>query len=131
MTSLVRTRPGRRSGGAAARMAVRVAQVRAEQRANSLLARIRAATGTDQFALVQALILNHARVQAEFSANDFRDQLADLPHGVLGAAVRGLAASRSIVNTGRTVPSTSPDTHGHRIAVYRLPAGAEETQAAA
>ncbi|MFI1799420.1 hypothetical protein ACH427_19015 [Streptomyces sp. NPDC020379] len=131
MTSLVRTMPGRRSGGAAARMAVRVAQVRAEQRANSLLERIRAAAGADQLALVQALILNHAQVQAEFSANDFRDQLADLPHGVLGAAVRGLAASRSITNTGRTVPSTSPDTHGHRIAVYRLPVGAEETQAAA
>ncbi|MGW2364954.1 hypothetical protein ACWCZ5_05155 [Streptomyces sp. NPDC001667] len=131
MTSLVRTMPGRRSGGAAARMAVRVAQVRAERRANSLLERIRSATGTDQLALVQALILDHARVQVEFSANDFRDQLPDLSHGVLGAAVRGLAASRSITNTGRTVPSTSPDTHGHRIAVYRLPDEAEETQAAA
>ncbi|MEU5417726.1 hypothetical protein [Streptomyces sp. NPDC020667] len=131
MTSLVRTMPGRRSGGAAARMAVRVAQVCAERRANSLLERIRSAAGADQLALVQALILDHAQGWVEFSANDFRDQLPDLPHGVLGAAVRGLAASRSITNTGRTVPSTSPDTHGHRIAVYRLPDEAEEAEAAA
>ncbi|MEV6777026.1 hypothetical protein [Streptomyces syringium] len=111
---------------------VHLAQFRAERRANTLLERIRAAAGADQLALVQALILDHALGCAEFSANDFRDQLpGDLPHGLLGAAVRGLAASRTITATGRTVPSTSPATHGHRITVYRLAAAAEELAHAA
>ncbi|MEW2580148.1 hypothetical protein [Streptomyces syringium] len=110
---------------------VHLAQFRAERRANTLLERIRAAAGADQLALVQALILDHA-LGAEFSANDFRDLLPDdLPHGLLGAAVRGLAASRTITATGRTVPSTSPATHGHRITVYRLTAAAEELAPAA
>ncbi|WP_436319595.1 hypothetical protein [Streptomyces syringium] len=108
-----------------------VYEFRAERGANRLLERIRAAADREQLALVQALILDHALTVEEFSANDFRDRLpADLPHGLLGAAVRGLAASRAITNTGRTVPSTSPDTHGHRIAVYRLTAPRQEAAAA-
>ncbi|WP_370421978.1 hypothetical protein AB8O64_27705 [Streptomyces sp. QH1-20] len=110
---------------------VHLAQFRAERNANSLLGRIRSAAGGDQLALVQALILDHALTAAEFSANDFRDQLPDLPHGLLGAAVRGLAASRTITATGRTVPSTSPATHGHRITVYRLTAAADDLASAA
>ncbi|MFI9237801.1 hypothetical protein [Streptomyces sp. NPDC053079] len=106
-------------------------EFRAERGANRLLERIRAAADREQLALVQALILDHALTVEEFSANDFRDRLpADLPHGLLGAAVRGLAASRAISNTGRTVPSTSPDTHGHHIAVYRLTAPHQEAVAA-
>ncbi|MEU2514331.1 hypothetical protein [Streptomyces syringium] len=107
-----------------------VHEFRVQRGANDLLARIRAAANREQLALVQALILDHGLSADEFSANDFRDRLpADLPHGLLGAAVRGLAASRAITNTGRTVPSTSPDTHGHRIAVYRLTAAQAETAA--
>lgn len=105
-------------------------EFRAERRANNLLERIRCAADREQLALVQALILDHALTVPEFSANDFRERLpADVPHGLLGAAVRGLAASRAITNTGRSVPSTSPDTHGHRIAVYRLTAAPAETAA--
>ncbi|MEV4739813.1 hypothetical protein [Streptomyces sp. NPDC049555] len=106
-------------------------EFRAQRGANDLLARIRAAADREQLALVQALILDHALTADEFSANDFRGCLpADLPHGLLGAAVRGLAASRAITNTGRTVPSTSPDTHGHRIAVYRLTTCRDQAEAA-
>ncbi|GAA0423708.1 hypothetical protein [Streptomyces luteireticuli] len=99
---------------------VRLAEFRAERSANALLARIRAASASEQLVFVQALILDHALAEEEFSANDFRDALPDLRHGILGAAIRGLAASGHIVNTGRYVPSTLKTTHGHRIAVYRL-----------
>lgn len=99
------------------------AEARAERRANALLERIRDAADAEQLGLVQGLVLGHALGGAEFSANDFRDLVPDgVPHGLLGAAIRGLAASRAITNTGRTVPSTAPATHGHRIAVYRLTA---------
>ncbi|MEU3350238.1 hypothetical protein [Streptomyces sp. NPDC037389] len=111
--------------------AVHVAEFRAERRANRLLQRIRAAASRDQLRLVQALILDHGLTQPEFSANDFRDLLPDLQHGLLGAAVRGLAASGAITATGRTAPSTSPATHGHRISVYRITAAPEETAPAA
>ncbi|MCA6090966.1 hypothetical protein LE181_02095 [Streptomyces sp. SCA3-4] len=111
--------------------AVHLDQFRAERRANRMLARIRAAAGRDQLTLVQALILDHGLMAEEFSANDFRPQLPDLPHGLLGAAVRGLAASGAITATGRTVPSTSPATHGHRISVYRITATPGETAPAA
>ncbi|WEB41533.1 hypothetical protein MOV08_21170 [Streptomyces yunnanensis] len=104
-----------------------LAEARAERRANALLERIRGASDTGQLALVQAIVLDHALGGAEFSANDFREVLPDgIPHGLLGAAIRGLAASRRIINTGRTVPSTSPATHGHRIAVYRLTGPGQE-----
>ncbi|MFE7609226.1 hypothetical protein [Streptomyces celluloflavus] len=94
---------------------------RAKRKANALLERIRQAADAEQLGLVQGIVLAHALDGAEFSANDFRDLLPDgIPHGLLGAAIRGLAASRAITNTGRTVPSTAPATHGHRIAVYRL-----------
>ncbi|WP_367129959.1 MULTISPECIES: hypothetical protein [Streptomyces] len=116
--------------GEAAPGAVHLDQFRAQRRANSLLARIRAAAGRDQLALVQELILDHGLT--EFSANDFRRRLPDgLPHGLLGAAVRGLAASGAITATGRTVPSTAPATHGHRISVYRITAAPGETAPAA
>ncbi|MDT0451852.1 hypothetical protein [Streptomyces hesseae] len=111
--------------------AVQLDQFRAERRANRMLARIRAAAGRDQLSLVQALICDHGLTVGEFSANDFRLQLPDLPHGLLGAAVRGLAASGAITATGRTVPSTSPATHGHRISVYRVTAAPGETAPAA
>ncbi|WP_424888078.1 hypothetical protein [Streptomyces sp. XH2] len=118
--------------GEAAPGAVHLDQFRAQRRANSLLARIRAAADRDQLALVQELILDHGLTEGEFSANDFRRQLPDgLPHGLLGAAVRGLAASGAITATGRTVPSTAPATHGHRITVYRITAAPEETAPAA
>ncbi|ANZ17476.1 hypothetical protein O1L44_16390 [Streptomyces noursei] len=99
------------------------AEARAEQKANALLERIRKAADAEQLGLVQGIVLDHALGGVEFSANDFRDRLPDgVRHGLLGAAIRGLAASRTITNTGRTVPSTAPATHGHRIAVYRLTA---------
>ncbi|MBQ1164556.1 hypothetical protein KBZ21_41995, partial [Streptomyces sp. A73] len=41
-------------------------------------------------------------------------------HGHLGAAFNALRASGVIEHTGQYVPSTSPTTHGHPIAVWRL-----------
>ncbi|MBQ1164640.1 hypothetical protein KBZ21_42445, partial [Streptomyces sp. A73] len=58
--------------------------------------------------------------QDEFSANDMRELLPDLAHGHLGAACNALRASGVIEHTGQYVPSTSPTTHGHPIAVWRL-----------
>ncbi|MBQ1165193.1 hypothetical protein KBZ21_45215, partial [Streptomyces sp. A73] len=40
--------------------------------------------------------------------------------GHLGAAFNALRASGVIEHTGQYVPSTSPTTHGHPLAVWRL-----------
>jgi hypothetical protein len=49
-----------------------------------------------------------------------RDLLPELGHGYLGAAINSLRTGRIIEHTGRMVPSTSPATHGHRLAVWTL-----------
>ena len=55
-----------------------------------------------------------------FSANDMRDVLPELGHGYLGAAFNALRQGGVIEHTRLYVPSTSPATHGHPVAVWRL-----------
>lgn len=75
----------------------------------------------DRFLVEQAVLHFGANV-TEFSCNDFRDVLPDLGDGYLGAAINSLRTAGIIQHTGRMVPSTSADTHGHRIAVWELTA---------
>lgn len=67
--------------------------------------------------------------RGEFSANDARDLLPELGHGFLGAAINGLRNSGLIEHTGRVVPSTSPATKGHRLAVWQLTAAGRQIAA--
>jgi hypothetical protein len=73
----------------------------------------------DRFLVEQAVLHFGANV-AEFSCNDFRTVLPDLGDGYLGAAIKSLHTGGVIEHTGRYVPSTSKDTHGHVISVWRL-----------
>ncbi|MFJ4932364.1 hypothetical protein ACIP8U_00635 [Streptomyces pseudovenezuelae] len=73
----------------------------------------------DRFLVEQAVLHFGANV-TEFSCNDFRGVLPDLGDGYLGAAINSLRTAGIIAHTGRMVPSTSADTHGHRIAVWEL-----------
>jgi hypothetical protein len=73
----------------------------------------------DRFLVEQAVLHFGANV-IEFSCNDFRTVLPDLGPGFLGAAINSLRSAKVIEHTGRYVPSTSKDTHGHPIAVWTL-----------
>ncbi|MEU9444611.1 hypothetical protein AB0D42_27770 [Streptomyces sp. NPDC048304] len=72
--------------------------------------------------LVQQAVLHFGLDRDEFSCNDLRDVLPELGHGFLGAAINALRTAGIIEHTGRMVPSTQINTHGHRIAVWRLTA---------
>ncbi|MFF1684644.1 hypothetical protein [Streptomyces sp. NPDC058254] len=73
----------------------------------------------DQFLVEQAVLHFGANV-TEFSCNDFREVLPNLGPGFLGAAINSLRSAGIIAHTDRTVPSTEPSTHAHRIAVWEL-----------
>ncbi|MET7795737.1 hypothetical protein [Streptomyces decoyicus] len=73
----------------------------------------------DRF-LVQQAVWHFGLANDTFSANDLRDVLPELSHGFLGAAINGLRQGGVIEHTRQYVPSTSPATHGHPIAVWRL-----------
>ncbi|MER7151221.1 hypothetical protein [Streptomyces lydicus] len=77
------------------------------------------ASNWDRF-LVQQAIYAFGLTRDTFSANDLRDVLPELSHGFLGAAMNGLRQGGVIEHTRQYVPSTSPATHGHPIAVWRL-----------
>lgn len=70
--------------------------------------------------LVEQAVLHYGMARPLFSANELRDVLPDLGHGFLGAAINSLRQGGIIAHTGQMVPSTSPATHGHRIAVWTL-----------
>ncbi|MEV6547929.1 hypothetical protein AB0M57_04370 [Streptomyces sp. NPDC051597] len=70
--------------------------------------------------LVQQAVLHIGITNSEFSCNDLRDILPELGHGFLGAAINALRNADVIEHTDRMVPSTQPNTHAHRIAVWRL-----------
>ena len=72
--------------------------------------------------LVQQAVLAFGLDRDEFSCNDLRDALPELGHGFLGAAINALRTAGIIEHTNRMVPSTQVNTHGHRIAVWRLTA---------
>ncbi|MET9956675.1 hypothetical protein ABZ135_34725 [Streptomyces sp. NPDC006339] len=73
----------------------------------------------DRF-LVEQAVFHYGTRHDEFSANDLRDVLPDLAHGFLGAVINSLRVGGVIEHTGRVVPSTLANTHGHRIGVWRL-----------
>ncbi|MFZ4150465.1 hypothetical protein [Streptomyces pseudogriseolus] len=75
----------------------------------------------DQF-LVEQAVFHYGQRHLDFSCNDLRDVLPELGHGFLGAAINSLRTAGIIAHTGRMVPSTQANTHGHRIAVWELTA---------
>ena len=86
-----------------------------------LLEEIADQSSWDQF-LVEQAAFHFGQRHDDFSCNDLRDVLPELGHGFLGAAINALRAGGVIEHTGRTVPSTSAATHGHRLAVWALTA---------
>lgn len=91
-----------------------------------LLADIAAQSSWSQF-LVEQAVLVFGWEKDTFSANDMRDVLPELGHGYLGAAINSLRQGGVITRIpGDGVPSTSPATHGHRLAIWKLsPKGVE------
>lgn len=55
-----------------------------------------------------------------FSCNEVRDVLPELGQGFLGAAINAMRQGGILQHTGQYVPSTSPATKGHPIAVWTL-----------
>lgn len=98
-----------------------VAERHAAAEKDLLLADIADQSSWDQF-LVEQAVLTFGRHHTDFSCNDLRDVLPEMGHGFLGAAINSLRTGGIIAHTGRAVPSTSPATHGHRLAVWHLTA---------
>ncbi|MGW9397267.1 hypothetical protein [Streptomyces sp. NPDC055642] len=86
-----------------------------------LLEEIADQSSWDQF-LVEQAVFHYGQRHNDFSCNDLRDVLPELGHGFLGAAINALSRGGIIAHTGRTVPSTQTNTHGHRIGVWELTA---------
>ena len=84
-----------------------------------LLTDIAKASEWSQF-LVEQAVYAFGLEHDTFSANSMRDVLPELGHGYLGAAFNALRQGGVIEHTRLYVPSTSPATHGHPIAVWRL-----------
>jgi hypothetical protein len=84
-----------------------------------LLEEIADQSSWDQF-LVEQAVFHFGQRHDDFSCNDLRDVLPELGHGFLGAAINALSRGGIIQHTGRTVPSTQANTHGHRIGVWQL-----------
>ncbi|WP_406501921.1 hypothetical protein OHA04_37410 [Streptomyces sp. NBC_01590] len=98
-----------------------VAERHAAAEKDLLLADIADQSSWDQF-LVEQAVLTFGRHHTDFSCNDMRRVLPEMGHGFLGAAINSLRSGGIIAHTGRSVPSTSPATHGHRLAVWALTA---------
>ena len=84
-----------------------------------LLEEIADQSSWDQFIVEQA-VFRFGQRHDEWSCNDLRDVLPELGHGFLGAAINSLRTGGIIEHTGRMVPSTQVNTHGHRISVWQL-----------
>jgi hypothetical protein len=84
-----------------------------------LLEEIADQSSWDQFIVEQA-VFHFGQRHTEWSCNDLRDVLPELGQGFLGAAINSLRTGGIIEHTGRMVPSTQVNTHGHRISVWRL-----------
>ncbi|MCX4849793.1 hypothetical protein [Streptomyces sp. NBC_00893] len=98
-----------------------VAERLASAEKDLLLADIAAQSSWDQF-LVEQAAFHYGLANGTFTANDMRRVLPEMGHGFLGAAINSLRTGGVIEHTGAMVPSTSPATHGHRLAVWRLSA---------
>lgn len=72
--------------------------------------------------LVEQAVFAFGLAHETFSCNQLRDVLPELGHGFLGAAINAMRQGGILQHTGQYVPSTSPSTHGHPIAVWKLSA---------
>jgi hypothetical protein len=86
-----------------------------------LLADIAKQSEWSQF-LVEQAAFAFGLAHETFSCNQLRDVLPELGHGFLGAAINAMRQGGILQHTGQYVPSTSPSTHGHPIAVWTLSA---------
>ena len=84
-----------------------------------LLDRIAEQSDWSQFLVMQAVLV-YGTEHDTFSCNQLRDVLPEMGHGFLGAAINALRQGGILQHTGQYVPSTSPATHGHPIALWRL-----------
>ena len=96
-----------------------VAERLASTEKDALLADIARHSEWDRF-LVEQAVLHFGEQHAEWSCNELRELLPELGPGFLGAAINSLRTAGVIEHTDRSVPSTQPNTHAHRIAVWRL-----------
>jgi hypothetical protein len=96
-----------------------VAERLASAEKDFLLEEIADQSSWSQF-LVEQAVFHYGQRYDDFSCNDLRDVLPELGHGYLGAAINALRAGGIIAHTGRMVPSTQINTHGHRINVWTL-----------
>ncbi|MBX9425481.1 hypothetical protein [Streptomyces lateritius] len=96
-----------------------VAEQLAAEEKDFLLDRIADQSDWSQFLVMQA-VLAFGTKHDTFSCNQLRDVLPEMGHGFLGAAINALRQGGILQHTGQYVPSTSPATHGHPIALWRL-----------
>lgn len=99
--------------------AERLAATRRDDLLADIVARAERTSSWDRFVAEQAVFC-FGLANDEFSANSMRDVLPELAHGFLGAVFNSLRNAGILHHTGRYVPSTSPATHGHPVAVWRL-----------
>ncbi|WP_406325858.1 hypothetical protein OG784_13010 [Streptomyces sp. NBC_01617] len=98
---------------------ISVAERHASAEKDLLLSDIANQSSWDQF-LVEQAVFAFGLAQETLSCNQLRDLLPELGHGFLGAAINSLRQGGILQHTGQYVPSTSPATHGHPIAVWTL-----------
>jgi hypothetical protein len=103
-------------------------QVAADARDKTLAQLVRQASAWDRKIVAQAVLI-WMRDHDTVSANDLRDELPEVAGGVLPGVLRGMGHNY-LIHTGRYVPSTSPRTKGHPIAVYRKRTTADQAEAA-
>ncbi|MER6098404.1 hypothetical protein ABT154_21600 [Streptomyces sp. NPDC001728] len=96
-----------------------VAEQLAAEEKDFRLASIADQSDWSQFLVMQA-VLAFGQEHDTFSCNQLRDVLPEMGHGFLGAAINALRQGGILQHTGQYVPSTSPATHGHPIALWRL-----------
>ncbi|WP_392750621.1 hypothetical protein [Streptomyces sp. LN590] len=98
---------------------ISVAERHASAEKDLLLADIASQSEWSQF-LVEQAVFAFGLAKETFSCNQLRDLLPELGHGFLGAAINAMRQGGILQHTGQYVPSTSPATHGHPIAVWKL-----------